>query len=159
MGHQIADGDGAVTALKFREVLRDQIVGGEAVLVIELHQGAGGGYDFGQRSDIENGVGRHGFAGWHERAFAVGFAIDDFAIVADEENRAGNFVFANRLMDGGIELGRSRETLPSSGWALRKQSGAAEREQEGELHSIIIPRSKQYASEPPRSDGGRGRHP
>ena len=85
--HEVADGDGALAALKFGKVFGDRVVGREAAFVVELHQRAGGGDDFGERGDVEDGVGGHRLARGQEGAFAVGFAIDDFAVVADRAGR------------------------------------------------------------------------
>ena len=60
MGEEIADGDVALAALEFGDVIGDFVVEAELALLEELHQGGGGGDDFGEGGAVEDGVERHG---------------------------------------------------------------------------------------------------
>ena len=62
MRHQIADGDVAVAALKFGQVLGDRIVDTDLALLEEPHDGGRGGDYFGEGRCVEDGIERHRFA-------------------------------------------------------------------------------------------------
>ncbi len=54
----------------------------------------GGGEALGERGHVEDGVDGHGLLGGLERAHAEGLAVDDVAIVADDDYRAGELCSA-----------------------------------------------------------------
>ena len=85
VGEQLADGDVVFSVLrKLRQVLGDCVVEANLSQFHELHDGGGGGDHLGQRCEIEDGVQRHGLAFGLEGAAAVGLAVDDLAVVADD---------------------------------------------------------------------------
>ena len=57
---EIADGDVALAALKFGDVIGDLIVEAKFALGEQLHDGGSGGDDFGEGGAVEDGVERHG---------------------------------------------------------------------------------------------------
>ena len=78
--------------------------------LVELHDGGRGGEALGERGHVEDGVDGHGLGGGGfavETGFvgvfadAVGLLEDDLAVVADEEDCAGEFLLGDGGVDGG----------------------------------------------------------
>ncbi len=109
MRHQMTQGDIGFAALEFGEVLGDAIVDAESAPLEKLHQDRRRGDHLGERGDVEDRVERHGFAPGRERAEPVGFAVEDTALVADNQDRSGQAVVADGPIQNEIERGRSRE--------------------------------------------------
>ena len=71
----------------------------------ELHDCGGGGNHFGERGEIENCVERHEFVTRLQSAVAVGFAVDDLAVVPYDENCTGDCALLDGLLDDGVDGG------------------------------------------------------
>src|SRR5579871_496065 len=125
MGHQVADGDVAVTLLELRKVAGNRIVDANLALLEQPHDGRRGGDYFGERSGIEDRVDGHRLARRNECALTVGFAIHHGAVVADEQHRAWDQAALNRLVELLVDGSRARERR------LRPEThrGSEEREQ------------------------------
>jgi len=100
MQEQMLDGDFVfAVGCEFGQVFGDGVGEGELAALGEDHDGGGGGDDFGERSEIENSVRRHRGFGRLDGAHAEGFAIDDFVLVADEQDCAWDIASG----DGGFD--------------------------------------------------------
>ena len=100
VGEQLANGDVLLAVGgEVGKVLGDGIVGTEFALLVELHDGGRGHEGLGERRHVEDGVEGHGLLRGFKRARTVAMAIDDLAVVANDENRAGDLMF----FDGCIE--------------------------------------------------------
>ncbi len=100
VGEQVAHRDVVFAVLsEFGDVLYDGIVESDFSLFFQLHDRCCCGHYLGQRGDVENRSDRHGRARGFERAVAEGLAIDDLAVVPDQQDRAGDFV----VLDGAFE--------------------------------------------------------
>ncbi len=95
VGEALADGD-VLLAIggELGEVVGDGIVDADFSLLVELHDGGGGNEVLGERGHVEDGVLGHGLARGHERALAVNAMEDDVALVADQDDCAGQLVAA-----------------------------------------------------------------
>ena len=100
---QVADGDGAFAFLEFRQILRDAIVQTELALLEQFHQGRSGRHHFGQRGQVEDGVHGHRLGGRNQRALAIGLAMDDLALVPDQQDSAWNAILADGLLHGLVQ--------------------------------------------------------
>ena len=74
-------------------------------LLYQLHDGSGGRHDFGQRRESKIVSTVMGSRVRFQRAVAEGLAIDHLAVVADQQDRARNFVVLDGGLDDGIEDG------------------------------------------------------
>ena len=83
----------------------------------QLHHSARGGHDFGERRDIEDRVRGHGLFRRFQSAVTVSLPVNHLSVMPHEENRAGDLVFANRLVDRGVEIGGAAESLRGGGGA------------------------------------------
>ena len=152
--HQVAHGDVALAALKFGQVGGDRIVEAELALLEQLHQRGRGGDYFGERRDVEDGVDGHGLALRNQRAVAVGLAMDDLAVVSDDQHRARNQAVAHGCFDHRVERGRCGKGLLRRR-CLREQHSDSE---PGQLHRARLDNpssssasSKSFAVMPPAS--------
>lgn len=121
MRHQIAHRDRTRPTLELRKILGYRIVEAHAALLEQLHHAARGRDDFGKRGDVENRIRGHRLFGRLESAVAVSLAEDNLPVVPDLYDSAGNFVFANGLIDYGVEIGRPRETLGGGSRAANRR--------------------------------------
>ena len=97
MRHQFADGDQLFAVLlEFRPVIAHRGAEHNFALLHKLHHGRGGGHHFGHGGHVEDRVHGHRPPLWHQRAFAKGFSIDHLAVMADQDDGAGNFPGLNR---------------------------------------------------------------
>ena len=83
-----------MATLKLGDVLGDPVVQPELALLEQLHQRRGGGDHLGEGGAVEDGIHRHGFRLRDQRALPVGLAVDDLAVVPDQQNGAGQAVLA-----------------------------------------------------------------
>ncbi len=111
MREEIADGDVAFPALKFGNVLRDLVIQLKLALLEQLHQRRRGGDHLGQRRQIEHGIERHGLCLRNQRPVAIGFPVNDLAIVADNQHRSRETFLRDRLSDDIVGSLRSGEGL------------------------------------------------
>ena len=131
MGKQVADRNVVFAVLsELRDVFHHRVVQSEFALLFQLHYGGGRGHNLGERGDVEDGFHCHRRASGFERAAAEGFAIDHLALMADQKDRAGDFVVLNRGLDDGIEhgeglglslLGEGRR-CPENDWQERPEN-------------------------------------
>ncbi len=115
MGEKHAEGDegagGVVVGVEGGEVALDGVVeAGDLALLVELHDGRGGGEALAEGGHVEDGVFGHGLGGGGlaveagftgELAEAVGLLEDDGTVVADEDDGSWGAVGG----DGGVEKG------------------------------------------------------
>ena len=110
MREELADGDVLFAACgKLGDVLCDGVVEGELVCLVELHDRGGSGEALGERGHVEDGVFGHrlggevaGDAGLSgELAVAVGALEDDLAVVADDDDGAGELLRGDGVVDEG----------------------------------------------------------
>ena len=66
-----------------------------------------------------------------ERPLAVGFAIDDLAVMSDDQDGAGHAFLGERQVDGVIDRGSAAEGLCG-------QSGGAESGAPEDLHMVLL---------------------
>ena len=125
MGEQFAQGDVALAALELGKVVCDLIVEAEAALLEELHEGGCGRHDFGERGAIEDGVRGHGLRLRHQRALAVGLAVDHLAVVSHQQNRAGHTPLFDGLIDYLVQCGCTWKRL--RGQSTGHKRGAPEK--------------------------------
>uniref|UniRef100_E6QKK2 Uncharacterized protein n=1 Tax=mine drainage metagenome TaxID=410659 RepID=E6QKK2_9ZZZZ len=116
MGHQLADGDVLfAVAGKVWQVGGNGVVELDLAGVDELHHGGGGGDALGERSEIEDGIEGHwlavgdgvGLCAGFERAVAEGLAVDDLAIVKDEDDGSGDGALGDGLLDDAVNIGKA----------------------------------------------------
>ena len=113
----LADGDVLLAVgSELGNVMRDGIVDADLALLVELHHGGGGDEILGERGHVEDGVLGHRFTRGHERALTVGAMEDDMAIVADDDDRAGNLVMRDGVVDQGVD---GREGC-AGGWSAAR---------------------------------------
>ena len=90
MHEQLADGDVLLAVLtKLGKIFCDRVVHAKFSLLPELHDGRGSGDDFGERRTVKYRIQSHGLATRLDGAAAVGFAIHDVAVMADDYDRTG----------------------------------------------------------------------
>ena len=109
MRHQVADGDVAVSALKFGQVFRHWIIEADLALLEQPHDGGGGGDHFGERRSVEDGIKRHRLAMRDQRPAAIGFLIDHVPVVPDQYHATGDEPVVDRALHLPIHRGRARE--------------------------------------------------
>ncbi len=80
-------------------------------LLVQLHDRWGGGDHFRERSDVVDGVERSGLTRGNQRSRTVRLAMDDLAVVTDDDDRTGYQPVANGLFGRGIERSGAGETL------------------------------------------------
>ena len=104
VGEALADGDVLLAVgAEFGDVVRDGIVDADLALLVELHHRGGGDEILGERGHVEDGVLGHRFLRGHQRAHAVGAMEDDVAVVPDDDNRTGNLVVRDGIVDHGVD--------------------------------------------------------
>ena len=59
--------------------------------------------DLRQRGAVEDGVERHRLAMWNKRTVAIGLAVDNVPIVADDEHGGGDLLSGDRVIDDGVD--------------------------------------------------------
>ena len=92
MGEKLADRDASFSIrCKFRQVARDRRIEIEFAALDELHDRRGRGDDLGQRSRVVNCVLRNRLRRRHERALAIGLAIN-FALTFEPQDTAWEFL-------------------------------------------------------------------
>ncbi len=111
MGEEIADGDVALAALEFRDVLGDLIVELKLALLEQLHERRRRGDDLRERRDVEDGVGRHGLDIGNLGAIAIGLSVDYFACMTNDEDRPGHSLLGESLIDSVVNRGGAGEIL------------------------------------------------
>ena len=111
MREQVAQRDVALAFLKFGDVVGDLVVQTELALLEKLHQRRGGGNDFREGGAVEDGIGRHGLGLRNQRPFPVRLAVDDLAVVSDQQNGAGQAILCDGLVDDLIQRRRASEGL------------------------------------------------
>ena len=133
MRHQFPDGDQLFAVLlEFRPVIADRRAEHNFALLHKLHHGRRGGHHFGHRGQVKDRVHGHRPPFGHQGALAKSFSIDNLALVADQDDSAGNLFGLNRgfhersnsLQALFIQVrrglcGRRRQNLLSKGTAPR----------------------------------------
>ncbi len=132
MSQQVPHGDVAPASLETRQIVCDSIVQAHLALLEQLHQRSGGGDHFGERRCVEDRIGGHRLALRHQRAAAVSFEVEHFqpaagVDAAGQAHGAGDLVFGDGLLDGGIEMGRA-------GKRSLGENGCGEAESEDRLY-------------------------
>ena len=88
----------AVSALKFRQVIRYRIVHADLALLKELHNGGQCRDDLCQRGGIEDRVYRHRLMAWNQGSMAICLSIDNLAAVSDNQHCAGYKLLLHRFV-------------------------------------------------------------
>ena len=149
MGEQLADGD-VLFAVggELGQVFGDGVVGADSPLLVKLHDRGCGHERLGEGGHVEDGVEGHGLLCGQEGARSVAGAVNDLAVVANNENGSGNLMVrdgavqdAIRDGEGGRREGWLGSTL-SSGVSTVKQRDDEKHEGkirfEGPRHFSII---------------------
>lgn len=136
MREQLPDGDVALAALEAWQILGDAVVQPHFALLEELHQRSRSGHHLGERSRVEDRVRGHRLAGGHKRAVAVRLEMQHGSApvrfhLCRQAHGAGDLVFRNRLLDGGIQMRRTGET------GLRGDSKSEKEGENGFLHRSL----------------------
>ena len=104
VGEQFANGDVLLAVLReLGQLGGDRIVEANAALLHQLHDGRGGRDALGQRGEIEDRIDGHGLARGLERSIAERAAVDNVAVMADQEHGAGDVAVGHGLLHDGIE--------------------------------------------------------
>ena len=111
VSEEIADGDVALAALEFGDVLGDLVVELKLTLLEQLHERRRRGDDLRKGCNVENGIERHGLGAGDFGAIAVGLSVDHIAGVANDEDRAGHPFLGEGLVDGVVNRAGAGEIL------------------------------------------------
>jgi len=104
---QVFDGDGLFPlGCELGEVLGDGVLDGQFLVLLEEHDGGGGGNGLGQRGQVEDGVDGHGFGLRFEGAGSERTAEEVAFGGADEDDGAGDSAGVNGVVDGGFDGGK-----------------------------------------------------
>ena len=104
MRHQIANGDVLLAVLReIWKVSGHRIGKADSALLYQLHYRGGCRDALGERGEIENSIDGHGLVRWFERPGAERLAVEDFAVVSNDQHCARDVVFRHCIFNHCID--------------------------------------------------------
>ncbi len=132
VGEALANGDVLLAVRsEFGHVMSDGVVDTDLALLVELHDGSRGDKVLGERGHVEDGVFGHCFARWLKRAHAVGAMEDDLPAMPDDDDRAGQLIVRNGVVDDGVDWGKGQRRRRRGNSCRRLGDGERRRDQSG----------------------------